>query len=377
MTVWTLLARLATRNAKQQEHVVLPEPGRSLWTKTYEVVRDELKRIGTPRLGGGTVLAGRWKHRTSVDIDLSIEPSPRRRHRLDKLLLPTSGFRRAMNGLGATGAEALSAHQIVIQFGDAKLDIRMLEAIPRAGEREAAVHGHQATVLSTIQILSGKLARCHQLLHRDAFDIKAANDKAPKSLAAAANMMAPQNASNIITAWENTSGLWAAAAPSHLNTVVKKHSYDPQLLGQETANALRDARYRTVEISTEGRTGVFNAETAGGTRIEVPFTKRTLNGTFEEFGINEYLESHQRGFDDDIVRDIRNACRMGKARETVYKATHQTMPTKTQPKAKLEKSSHNIVNRHERNTAEFAVRGQGLPAGGKPTKGPTDPTPQR
>ena len=79
MTAWTLLARLATRNARQQEHVVLPEPGRSLWTKTYEVVRDELKRIGTPRLGGGTVLAGRWKHRTSVDIDLSIEPSPRRR----------------------------------------------------------------------------------------------------------------------------------------------------------------------------------------------------------------------------------------------------------------------------------------------------------
>ena len=48
--------------------VTLPEPGRKLWEKTYKTVEEELKHIGQPRLGGGTVLAARWGHRRSVDI---------------------------------------------------------------------------------------------------------------------------------------------------------------------------------------------------------------------------------------------------------------------------------------------------------------------
>lgn len=323
---------------ESEERLTLPEPGRSLWTKTYRTVEPELKQVGKPRLGGGTLLAGRWKHRRSVDIDLSIEPARRRQRRLDRMVVPGTRFHEKMKDLGATDAQALNEGQIVVHFGNSKLDITVASAIPPRGERRATVHGHRTTVLSTTQVLSGKLARSNELLPRDAFDITTATHKAPDNLAWAANRVPPENMVAIVKAWANTSERWTAAARSELNTVADKHSYDPALLGRETAEALRNSRYRTVRIDTHGRTGLFSAETAGGTRIEVPFTRRTLNDVFDEFGIRDYLEAHQPGFDDDVVRDVWKACRIGTAPNTVYSATHRVIPEQARQRARLEGS---------------------------------------
>ena len=62
------------RRTEPAEVLVLPGPANDLWLKTEETVRAELQRAGEHRLGGGTLLAARWKHRLSLDLDLTIEP---------------------------------------------------------------------------------------------------------------------------------------------------------------------------------------------------------------------------------------------------------------------------------------------------------------
>ena len=374
MTLPTWLKRTIGLETETRVLVTLPEPGRSLWTKTYKTVENELKRIGQPRLGGGTVLAGRWGHRKSVDIDLSIEPRLKRKDRLDRLVAPGSRFHSRMKNLGATDAQALSQGQIIVHFGDSKLDVTIAPAIPPRGERPATVHGHPAIVLSTTQILSGKLARSHELLARDAFDITAARHKAPENLAWATNRVPPENMVAIVKTWANTTERWASAARSELNAVAHKHSYNPSLLGRETAEALRNARYRSVTIETHGRTGLFSAETIGGTRTEVPFTKRTLKDVFDECGIRDYLESHQPGFDDDVIRDVQRACRIGTAQNTVYSATHRVIPKQAERHAKIEGSPGGVGTGHERRTADIPTRGGSHPRGGPGGNRPADET---
>lgn len=52
----------------------LPAPADSLWRRAAKALHDLLKLVPddreTYRMGGGTVLAARWGHRKSTDIDL-------------------------------------------------------------------------------------------------------------------------------------------------------------------------------------------------------------------------------------------------------------------------------------------------------------------
>ena len=59
--------------------LTLPDKPRELWLATRDIVTESLDALaGRPvdyRIGGGTVLAARWRHRTSFDIDLTIDES--------------------------------------------------------------------------------------------------------------------------------------------------------------------------------------------------------------------------------------------------------------------------------------------------------------
>ena len=53
----------------------LPEPAGTLWTRIREPLKRALGSRVAPtelKLGGGTVLAARWKHRRSHDIDIVV-----------------------------------------------------------------------------------------------------------------------------------------------------------------------------------------------------------------------------------------------------------------------------------------------------------------
>lgn len=58
--------------------LALPPPAETLWQAVSETVREELRSMGDRQtqyaIGGGSILAARWKHRDSYDIDLVVQP---------------------------------------------------------------------------------------------------------------------------------------------------------------------------------------------------------------------------------------------------------------------------------------------------------------
>ena len=310
--------------AEPVEELTLPEPAGRLWDRVHEIVQATFSGQGKCRLGGGTLLAARWKHRVSVDIDLTIEPKGRRPQEIGNLIREGSSFRKELERLGCEEPSAPSRYQVRIPFNESTLDISVLDAYPSAGEHLARVNGKTAVVLSTTQVLGGKLARPEKLLHRDAYDIRHAGQTDRQSLAKAFNGIDRRDADRIIKAWNKLDGHWAAMAPTQLRTVVPTHSYEAATLAAETAEALRDALYQRVRIMTHGRKGTFYAETAGGTAVHVSFTRGTLLETLTQHGIEDYLIHESTDPNNvELVERIKKGCRFGAKPQTVYEKAHE------------------------------------------------------
>ena len=66
-------ARVTPTTAGAGRGLILPEPARSLWLEHRGAVRAMLREAGIRKyaLHGGTILAARWRHRASTDIDIT------------------------------------------------------------------------------------------------------------------------------------------------------------------------------------------------------------------------------------------------------------------------------------------------------------------
>ena len=105
------------------ERVVLPEPGRTLLRRTYPILvrrfADEPGRAGFI-LGGGTMLAARWGHRASKDLDIKVNNAEgcRAVSRMYEEPLLEVGLDRAMHGAGARGKKRSSPLEFMYIFGN-------------------------------------------------------------------------------------------------------------------------------------------------------------------------------------------------------------------------------------------------------------------
>ena len=184
-----------------RERLTLPSPAGTLWRRAQQVVHEELQQFGTPRLGGGTTLGARWGHRDSSDIDLTIEPEPGGRAVpvSAAIMTPGSQLLSRLEGLdiGTVKCEILTEAQFHVSFHDPDdesktlfgLDIASVGATPRLGHGEALVEGSPAVVLSTAQILTGKLHRWGEATLRDAVDFDHAARRDRDSLTFAINTL--------------------------------------------------------------------------------------------------------------------------------------------------------------------------------------------
>ena len=75
--------------------MTLPEPARELWLRTRRIISESLEELTGEeqgyRIGGGTILAARWQHRRSEDIDLTVDADWQR----EKLRQESCGSTRA------------------------------------------------------------------------------------------------------------------------------------------------------------------------------------------------------------------------------------------------------------------------------------------
>ena len=236
----------------------LPEPVRRAWVGH----RETLLRIagekagGRLLIGGGTILASRWGHRLSEDIDVLL---PDRDVVSDTHPGGPNDLARATGGQ----IEGKWRDRIKVRVEHGLLECAMQPEL-RGLEQKTTVEEETATVLSTAQILRGKLNRAHRGLARDAFDLVAAAQAEPRALQHAVNALDKLESDLVRKNLQNANADIADAAAEALHGVAKAFETDASRLGIDAAQAVEDSLYTRVRIVLDAESIHIERWTAGG-----------------------------------------------------------------------------------------------------------------
>lgn len=325
------------------ERLTLPSPAQVLWRRAQQVVHEELQQFGTLRLGGGTTLGARWKHRDSSDIDLTIEPEPGGTPVPVSAAIMTPGSRLLprLEGLdiGTVRCEVLTEAQFHVSFHDPDddseirfgLDIASVGATPRLGHGEALVDGLPAVVLSTTQILTGKLHRWGEATLRDAIDFDHAARRDRDSLTFAVNTLSSIETEARKQKFRLAAVRFATTDDPLIRRMDREHRPDQSTLGQDTADIIHGLRYAEVSITVHSGICHFEATTHNKHSIHLQCRENQVDKTFATFGIDEYLHATLK--DAGKVRnEVRHACRRTwRKHPPILQATHAAAPPTNEP----------------------------------------------
>ena len=169
--------------------VSFPEPGASLLRRTFARLAprfDALTPCGRKwAIGGGTVLASRWGHRASTDIDVCLPKDSG-----VAALWPSwnAEFVTEVQSLGATEIREKAQGLTVAFEGGGVVDVTEVDYSFLEDLEDAIVDGMRVSLLTTHSILFGKLHGRGLLIPvRDAFDIAVARHEDPAALRRAVN----------------------------------------------------------------------------------------------------------------------------------------------------------------------------------------------
>ncbi len=276
------------------DRLSLPEPARALWRRIAGAMDRALEHLDAGaerwRMGGGTVLAARWRHRESTDIDLTVPGHVdisvlRNDHR--------TGFPSAMKELGAQYM-ALGLQHHTIEFEQSRrLDITAIDSRPAAGHIPAACGSTTVFAMSSTQILRGKLER--SLLHeppaRDLFDFAVAARSAPAALCHALNMLPVSSIRLVVDKCEQSRHRMRYAAENDLTNVRPDCANLLHDLADRARRSLLDARYVRTEVERTDDHILIVTTTAGGRRHEIRISPANLEDVIERTGLNAYFRT--------------------------------------------------------------------------------------
>lgn len=294
------------------ERLQLPEPASALWSRIREPLQRALASRGAPmelRLGGGTVLAARWRHRRSHDIDVVVP---------DKTNLWTYGaaLDEAMAALGAVRYGYSPRHKqyrAAFSEGSTKqtLEIWPNDPEPRGAECTADVDGDSQIVLATAQILKGKLERGENALARDVIDVITAERLDPASIESAVNAITPPYARLVSVVWDSAKTTIARRAEAEFGDAVA----DPATLGPKAGEALLSRMYARVAIAVENGRIVATTTTASGTTRRREWTAGEAVERFRTSGLDAALSGMRQ--DAGRIRDAAIAATKARRNEQV------------------------------------------------------------
>ena len=239
------------------------------------------------RLGGGSILNARWDHRLSRDIDVyvNLDTTEDGRTILDRAAKACGGYRIEHVAVRRIEFERNKENHIDVSFG---------KPTPTKGEETAVVDGEPALVLSTAQIISGKLqGRGMTAPGRDLLDIAACREADPEALEIAVNGLPDKTVRGVLKVYQAMESVYAKetarldGVPEGLKPVIENPT-------AYAGNAIQDARYERVDIRT--RNGVVEIETATGERSRVRRYENAeqLQAGMERDGINAFLTAQVR-----------------------------------------------------------------------------------
>lgn len=288
------------------ELLILPASAQGLWNRTAAVLDKALSMMGNPpgewTIGGGTILAQRWAHRDSTDIDLTV-PEGSRIQALGERLGGT--LRKDMYAIGAEHVSiGKTRHQVV--FEDGTIDIAEMDSRPRHGHQPALLAGRQVRVKSSTQILRGKLERAQRKESpaRDLFDIAVAAHAAPSALSAAANMLDPESIRAITAEWTASAHRLDQEAGAKLQNISPEYAAEKRELTQRAATRLKESLYQQYLIETERRTARFSAIAHDFGKHVVTADAGNLREVANAHGIDEFLEMHAAGGAASILDEV-------------------------------------------------------------------------
>lgn len=270
------------------ERLKLVEPAASLWRTAGPTIRKALKELQDGphewRFGGGTILATRWGHRLSFDIDLTVTGNADLRELAPEC---NAEFDAAIRYLGGEPRHAPGS--LKIDFETGSIEIARLDPIPATGEGRFTIDERDETVLSTTQILCGKLERAPRSPVRDVFDFVAAKQADPRALAAAANSLYEGHARAIAAHWGRNDRRFADEATKDLKGIDTRFQCDFRTLGTQAGDALVGALYKRCVIYTEHGSAFARTETGSGTRATIAMDPDNIDRDFEANALNDYL----------------------------------------------------------------------------------------
>ena len=126
------------------ETLTLPEPVSQLWAAKREIIHsvppEMFRDVIRPHLGGGTILAARWRHRLSTDIDVLL---PGRNSLIDVLQENDDNI---VTRLGGT-PEAVGGGRVKIAFEHGRLDLSTFRPDPptATGKRSSTATGNSCS----------------------------------------------------------------------------------------------------------------------------------------------------------------------------------------------------------------------------------------
>lgn len=259
--------------------LTLPEPVRSLWLKKREAIAQIAD--GRLMLHGGTVLAARWKHRNSIDIDVF---APDREDVVDLWKGSPNDIERTVGGVIQDSTET----QIKMLCGDSVLDFAAVRP-PLAGlESTEPVEGRPQTTLKTVQILFGKLARADSALPRDAVDYAFAARFDPTALCQAVNRLTANRIETIADGFKGARARIATAAAEALD-VHGRGTIEPDQIAEQAKLALTGHLYTRVTARTERGAFMIETETRNGRRETTSLSPERAVTHLATTGIAQHL----------------------------------------------------------------------------------------
>lgn len=295
--------------------MTLPEPARTLWLAARDALADGLRRSEQEEpayaLGGGTILAARWRHRRSFDIDVIVPPGTQLAERRSSL---EESFQRLHAEVVIH--ERLNKARITPTGNQGVIDVWAREPMLGKAVLNEDVEGRRERTLTTAQILRGKVERAAMQLARDAYDVLTASRNDAPALEAAINAVPRETAKEL--AW-----IWTQANPTireDARTSISGAAVDEaalQNLGTRAGAALYDALYKNFRITVSREEIEVAAVTNGGAKRRFLTTPADVATLFDEHGFDDHL-GRRLGAMDTIHARLMNDAAEADERRTVY-----------------------------------------------------------
>lgn len=307
--------------------LTLPEPARSLFRSTRSVLDRHVARITPGRtgfaLGGGTLLAARWNHRRSTDLDVFIHPDT------ELALLSRSRnpeFWKAMYDAGATDIELHRDFATpTIRFPDGRIELILGRPTPRLGQYTTDIDASPTTVLSVAQILTAKLVRRGlRPPVRDLYDVAVADLADRAALTIAVNAMPDRTFTTAASSWLARSDLYRKGAAEQMLGVPDDYEHIRNQPARHAADAARAVRYTNISITVSTNRVVVAATNPHEHRQRIYETIDEIRNGFERDGINAALKA--RGWNPNRVRRDANNALTVKAHRTILDIDSESPP---------------------------------------------------